>query len=120
MSSVVEQYYDENVQREWERMDRHRTEFAVTLRVLHDYLPMPPARLIDIGGGPGRYAIALAQQGYAVTLVDLSQRCLGFAQDKAREAGVELAGCVRGNAVNLTRFSDTEFDAALLMGRCII
>ncbi|HKZ86676.1 MAG TPA: hypothetical protein VJ793_23845 [Anaerolineae bacterium] len=39
MSSVVEQFYDENTQREWERLDRHRTEFAVTLRAMREYLP---------------------------------------------------------------------------------
>ena len=50
-------------------MMRHRTEFAVTKRALADYLPPPPARILDCGGGPGYYAIALTQQGYEVTLV---------------------------------------------------
>jgi ubiquinone/menaquinone biosynthesis C-methylase UbiE len=116
MSKVIEQFYDDNVQREWERLDRHRTEFAVTLRALREHLPRPPARLIDIGGGPGRYAIALAQQGYAVTLVDLSQSCLDFAQARAREAGVAFADVVRADAVDLTRVAAESYDAALLMG----
>ena len=116
MSSVIEQFYDENVQREWERLDRHRTEFAVTLRALHEYLPPPPAALVDIGGGPGRYAIALAQQGYAVTLVDLSQGCLDFAAGKAREAGMRLAGAMRADAVDLAQVPPEKYDAALLLG----
>jgi 2-polyprenyl-3-methyl-5-hydroxy-6-metoxy-1,4-benzoquinol methylase len=62
--------------------------FAVTMRTLGDYLPQPPAKILDIGGGPGRYAIT--QRGYEVTLFDLSQGCLDLA--KAKEAGVELAG----------------------------
>ena len=53
-------------------MERHRTEFAVTLRALDEHLPPPPAHILDCGGGPGRYAIALAQRGYTVTLFDLS------------------------------------------------
>jgi len=116
MSSVVEQFYDENTQREWERLDRHRTEFAVTLRAMREYLPQPPARVIDIGGGPGRYAIALAQQGYAVTLIDLSQGCLNFAQGKAREAGVDMTDAVQADAVDLAGVPASAYDAALLQG----
>ena len=53
--------YDSQPQREWERMDRHRTEFAVTLRAMRAYLPPPPAHVLDCGGGPGRYSIELAR-----------------------------------------------------------
>ena len=114
--SEVERYYDEQVQYEWERLERHRTELAVTLRALDDYLPRPPAAILDVGGGPGRYAVALAERGYAVTLVDLSARMLAFAEDRARALEVELAGSVRANAVNLAAFVDASFDAVLLMG----
>jgi len=115
-SSIVEQFYDANVQREWERLDRHRTEFAVTLRALQDYLPQPPARIVDIGCGPGRYAIAITQQGHSVTLVDLSAANLDFARRKAQEIGIELAGYVHANATNLSSVETGVYDAALLMG----
>ena len=75
----VEQLYDSDPQREWAREARHRTEFAVTRRALADYLPPSPAAIADLGGGPGRYAIPLTQQGYAVTLVDLSRENLAAA-----------------------------------------
>ena len=78
----VEQLYDSDPQREWAREARHRTEFAITRRVLADYLPAAPATIADLGGRPGRYAIPLAQQGYAVTLVDLSRGNLALAQEK--------------------------------------
>jgi 2-polyprenyl-3-methyl-5-hydroxy-6-metoxy-1,4-benzoquinol methylase len=81
----TETFYDQNAQYEWDRLQRHRTEFAVTLRVLKDYLPPAPAKIADIGGGPGRYSIALAQRGYQVTLIDLSKGCLEFAKQKAHE-----------------------------------
>jgi ubiquinone/menaquinone biosynthesis C-methylase UbiE len=116
MPSLVEQFYDENVQREWERLDRHRTEFAVTLRVLADHLPPPPAAILDIGGGPGRYAIELAQQGYTVTLADLSGNCLAFAESTAKEMGVELVGYLHADARDLSVFAGNCSDAALLMG----
>ncbi len=83
----IEQYYDDSPQREWERLERHRTEFAVASRVLTDTLPAPPASLLDVGGGPGRYALMLAEYGYLVTLLDLSQKNLAFARGKAEATG---------------------------------
>ncbi len=81
--NTVESYYDTNVQLEWERFDRHRMEFAITKRVLARFLPPPPVSILDCGGGPGRYSIHLAQQGYSVTLLDLAKNNLLFAQNKA-------------------------------------
>ncbi len=112
----IEAYYDANTQREWERFDRHRMEFAITKRALAQYLPPPPARILDCGGGPGRYAICLSQLGYQVTLLDLSQGNLALARIKAQEAKVEVAGFVHGNALDLSLFTNGEFDAVLLLG----
>jgi SAM-dependent methyltransferase len=107
--------YDSDPQLEWEREERHRTEFAITRRALTQYLPPPPARILDCGGGPGRYAIPLAQQGYDVTLFDLSAGNLDFARERAREAGATLR-FEQGTALDLSRFDEAEFDAVLLMG----
>ncbi len=108
--------YDSDPQREWERMDRHRTEFAVTLRAMDEHLPPAPARILDCGGGPGRYAIELAQRGYDVTLFDLSTGNLEFAKQKAAESGIESIGYAHGTATDLSRFATHSFDAVLLMG----
>lgn len=43
---------------------------TLALRALTDILPGTGARTIDIGGGDGRMAIALARLGHRVTLVD--------------------------------------------------
>jgi S-adenosylmethionine-dependent methyltransferase len=113
----IQDFYDENVQNEWERLGtRHRTEFAVTLRALREFLPPVPARIIDIGGGPGRYALTLAEAGYGVTLVDLAEGNLAFAREKARETGLRLEGVFHQNALDLASFPPAAFDAALLMG----
>lgn len=112
----IELYYDRQAEQEWERLERHRTEFAVTMRALREHLPPPPARVLDCGGGPGRYAIELAQAGYTVTLFDLSSENLQVAEVKAAEAGVTLAGYQQGTAIDLSRFPHTSFDAVLLMG----
>lgn len=113
----VQDFYDKNVQSEWDRLGvRHRTEFAVTLRALKEFLPPAPAKVIDIGGGPGRYTLALAGLGYGVTLVDLSEGNLSFARQKADEMNIRLDGMLQANAMDLSVFQDGGFDAALVMG----
>lgn len=112
----IEEYYDQEAQHEWDRFDRHPTEFAVTQRALQDTLPLPPARILDIGGGPGRYAIWLANLGYSVTLLDLSSQNLALASEKASEAGVTFESTAHGNALDLSDYPDESFDAVLLLG----
>lgn len=114
-AGTAAEFYNANVQREWERLDRHRTEFAVTMRALAEFLPPPPATIADIGGGPGRYALELADR-YDVTLVDVSKASLDFARAKAGERGVELAGYAHADARDLSETASEAFDAVLLMG----
>ena len=116
MNRVEEFCNNGNPAAEWNRLERHPIEYAITLRAMQEYLPPAPARIVDIGGGPGRYAIALAQRGYRVTLVDLSHRLLDVARAKASEARVELEDYVHADAQDLSSFPAAEFDAALLMG----
>lgn len=111
----VEKFYDDNAQAEWERLERHPMEFALTMRALQEQLS-PKSRILDIGGGPGRYSIALAQLGHRVTLLDLSLANVKLAGEKAREAGVSLEEIVHGNALDLSAFVDAGYDAALLFG----
>ncbi len=112
----VQAAYDRDPEREWQRLDRHRTEFAVTLRAMSDFLPAPPARVLDVGGGPGRYAIHLAQRGYQVTLFDLSAACLQLARERAAAVGAALVAVEQGTATDLGRFPGGAFGAVLLMG----
>ncbi len=114
--SPVEEHYDLTAHTEWERLDRHRTEFAVTLRALEAHLPGSPHKILDIGGGPGRYAIALAARKHHVTLADISSRSLKVALQKASEAGVTLADTVHADALDLRPVESGSFDAVLLMG----
>ncbi len=51
-----------------------------------------------------------------MTLLDLSRACVDLAQTKARERGVDLAGCHQGDARDLSAFTPGSFDAVLLMG----
>lgn len=112
--SDVEHYYDKSPQYEWDRLNRNKTEFAVTMRAFNEYFPPPPATVLDIGGGPGRYAIALAQKGYSVTLVDISKNSLHFAQEKAKDGNVSLTDYIHASATDLEY--PEQVDIVLLMG----
>ena len=59
-----------------------RLELTRTLELLDRFLPSSPARLIDVGGGPGAYAAIWARRGYDVHLYDL----LGLHVQQAQEA----------------------------------
>ncbi len=106
-TAAVLRTYDSDPQYEWDRMDRHRMEFATTFRALETWLPPPPARLLDCGGGPGRYAVELARRGYRVTLFDLSAGNLALARVKAAEAGVAAGGDPAGHARSTCRAMPT-------------
>lgn len=116
INSEIERFYDNNTQKEWERLDRHRMEFAITLKAFNQYLPSPPIKILDIGGGPGRYSITLSKMGHRVTLVDLSLNCLKFARVKAEESEVKIDDYVQCNAIELPMITDESFDSVLLMG----
>ena len=73
--------------------------------------------VLDVGAGGGRTAIALAQQGYHVTGVDLSSSMIEQARAEAERAGVD-ARFVEGDAVALP-FDDRCFDEALFAGNGI-
>ena len=120
---IVERFYDTNAEREWERLafkrePHHWIEYQVGMQILEKYLPPAPARVLDAGSGPGRYAIALAQRGYRVTLFDISGGSLELARRNVAEAGVgdRVEGYEQGAASDLGRFADEGFDAVLVMG----
>ena len=113
----MERYYDEEFE-EWERLAWHKTEFEVTKRYMKAFLPEGTQKILDIGGGPGRYAIFLTQQGHEVTLLDLSGKNIRQALEKAAEAGVKLDSCIHGDALRLSEYlyKEEQFDVVLLMG----
>lgn len=122
-ASAIERYYQEGPASEWERLERHRTEYAVTLRELDAWLPPAPAAILDIGGGPGRYALDLTARGYRVTLLDLAGANLDWARRVAEERGLALHRVIQGNALDLSALPACDamrpaegYDAALLMG----
>ena len=112
--SEIQKYYDENSEMEWQRLERHPFEMPLTLYMMEKYI-RPGDRVLDIGGGPGRYSIHFAKMGCEVTLVDLSPGNIRFAKDKAAEAGVKF-NAYAANCLELNTLDLGEFDHVLLMG----
>ncbi len=113
-------YYDGYGEKEWERLEMNlhgRVEYEVTMHILKRHLP-DEGHILDVGCGPGRYAIDLANMGYRVYLVDISEEQLRIAEERIVGAGV------RGNisevrcldVCDLSEIPDATFDAVLCLG----
>ena len=68
-------------------------------------------KILDIGAGTGRYSVALAEEGFDVTAVELVKYNLGILKKKNSSVKAML-----GNALNLKKLSDNTFDVTLLFG----
>jgi SAM-dependent methyltransferase len=69
-------------------------------------------QILDLGCGTGNYAIPLAQRGYKISGVDISENMLIHAREKAKEFSVEplfIHGDLKLFSANQT------FDAAIMM-----
>lgn len=80
----------------WERLypvlfsEERFAAAADETRQLAELTGVRSGRVLDLCCGPGRHTIALAQQGYAVTGLDLSGYLLGKARARQAEAGVDV------------------------------
>jgi SAM-dependent methyltransferase len=70
-------------------MNNEREE-AAWRHALRALLPPPPADVLDVGTGTGVMALLLADLGYSVRGVDLSEKMLSLAQRKASERGAHV------------------------------
>lgn len=111
---VVQEHYDGDVQKEWDRLERHPFEFKITTDMMDRYIK-PGDRILDIGGGPGRYSIYYANKGCDVTLVDLSSENVKFAIDKSKEMNVNIKA-ISGDAREVNKLVNGEFDHIFVMG----
>lgn len=128
----LEEYY--NKFNEEKRLDsRHgQVEYRVSMKYIHMYLDEAAARIagaaalereidadtvrgqikvLDIGAGTGRYSVALAEEGYDVTAVELVRYNLGILKKKTSRVKA-----MQGNAMNLKKLESDSFDVTLLFG----
>src|SRR4051812_3554370 len=70
-ASEVRHHYESEID-EADRLRRGagRLELVRTQEIIRRHLPGPPLEILDVGGGAGVHAAWLADDGYAVHLVD--------------------------------------------------
>ena len=108
-------YYAQGLERDRLAGGAGALELARTQVLLEQYLPAPPAIVADVGGGPGRYAVWLAERGYHVHLIDPVPLHVEQARAAARGRPVTLASAETGDARAL-KLADASVDAVLLLG----
>ena len=111
MDEDIRSYYELGLERDRLTQGYSRIEFERTKELLRRHLPAPPARVLDVGGGPGAYASWLADTGYEVRLVD----ALPLHVEQATELADGRFSAVLGDARRLDE-PDASWDAVLLLG----
>ncbi len=118
--TLVKGYYTGYVLKEWRRLTRdayHRLEFETTLHFLKKHFPKR-GLILDAGGGPGRYTVTLAKQGYDTILLDMTPANVEFAKRRVKRWGMQdrVKDVVAGSIVDLSRFADNTFDGVICLG----
>jgi ubiquinone/menaquinone biosynthesis C-methylase UbiE len=111
LDPVIDRFYTED----YDEVDRlslkavGRLELERTKELLLRILPPAPAKILDVGGGPGVYAAWLAELGYDVTLVEPVSR------HREQAAAHGTFAVEHGDARKLAA-PDASADAVLLLG----
>jgi len=116
----VTEYFDTFGEHEWQRLEatlQGRSNHAV-----HRHLPSkhvrPGCKLLDVGSGPGRFAIDAVTMGARVTLADISPVQIGLARQRLSEQGMlgRVDGFHVADVLDLSRFADASFDLVVAFG----
>jgi SAM-dependent methyltransferase len=91
----VTRYYDALGAAEWERLEgdvRGRVSLEVHRRFLRRFV-RPGMRVLEIGAGPGRFTLELAQVGTSIVVTDISE--VQLALNAERLHGTDAERCVQ-------------------------
>lgn len=118
--AVVRSYFDALGEREWQRLEttfQGRAAYAVHKRFL-DAHARAGAKVLDIGSGPGRYAIDLISRGAEVVVADLSPVQVELARQRITEQGLNGPSVQfrELDVTNLSMFGDASFDLVVCYG----
>ena len=110
-------FYGKNPDKEWNRLEGRYSDIEkeIVHRTIDKYINNK-ATILDLGCGPGRYAVDLAKKGHKVFLVDIVQSNLDYAIKEFRKNDVEdkLIGVECAPAQSF--ITNLKFDAVLAFG----
>lgn len=121
----VAKLYGRIAELENQRLADHPMEREITLRAIRKGLVSAsgtaPKRIADVGGGPGKIAFALADEGHEVDLIDLTPDLIELAKTEQHKREITgdkalLRSITVGNALDKSRLTEDSYDAVLLLG----
>lgn len=115
----VRDFYNASAEKEFYRTIKsphNLLEFQTTEHFYKKYLK-PGMKVLDAGGGPGRYTIDLAKKGAYVTLLDISDKELEVAKRKIKKYRVgKFVDSVDLGSITDLPYDDNSFDMVLCTG----
>ena len=115
LDNNIQKFYETGVEKDRLNKNMGRLEKERTDKLLSQYLPRPPAKILDVGGGVGIYAFDLARKGYHVYLIDPVLANIEEAKKLGKDKNTSLDGYIVGDARNI-EMSDESVDVVLFMG----
>jgi len=112
----VEDYYDEKAKKYDDIFNTlyFKIYDAVTWKFLEPYLPTnPEAKVLDAGGGTGRWAVRMAAKGCKVVLMDCSMGMLGVAKERVEDNHLQVCVDLKKCSITNTGYPDGCFDFVL-------
>jgi 2-polyprenyl-3-methyl-5-hydroxy-6-metoxy-1,4-benzoquinol methylase len=119
-SNSVRAYFDNLGEREWARLEtdiQGRSNYAVHKRLLDEHVH-PGMRVLDIGSGPGRFAIDLVSLGAEVTVADLSSVQLDLARQNLAARGLldRVAEFRQLDVLDMQTINEDAYDVVVCFG----
>lgn len=116
----TQRFYDAYAGLEWSRLEATaygRLQAIIHTDVIERYVRRGD-RVLDVGCGPGRFAVEIARLGGRTTLVDISGRQLALARETMRSANVleSVDGFVQADVARLAILPSASFDVVVCFG----
>ena len=112
--NFVKTYYNNSTEDDRLRFRKsHRIEYITTMHYIKKFAKKG-CKILEVGAGTGVYSVELAKMGYDVTAVELVESNVEVLKKNAE--GIKNIRCLQGDALDLSRFNDKEFDIVLNLG----
>ena len=113
--SFLDEYYNSRDEDKRLLSQHGQVEYLTTMKYIHECISQLNApEILEVGAGTGRYSVALAQEGYSVTAVELVRHNLDVLRSKLNST--EPITAMQGDALDLSAFRDRSFDVTMLLG----